>query len=176
MAEYLLTVISGIVVALLGFSFRSWWKDQKARYMLRVSFISELQANIIALSSEEGEELPLQDNLYLIQQRLLTTVFENNTDRLGLLSEQEVEELVDFYASAQMVVSLNDVSAGTAPSDTIGTLRRFGEKVQRNMEEKKETSIYYRYYLAYHPLFDGSDHSGAVMSRGEIEEFGQHKE
>ncbi len=105
---FLATIIAGVIVY--------WIQLKGRRSTIRMSFLEELESNqgldsYIAQRDENREE---GDKHYLKKVRPLgcpytTSVYENSVEEIGILTDKEIEALVDFYSLA--IITRNRLEA-----------------------------------------------------------------
>jgi len=98
------SIITTIIIGFIG-SFGLYWKQQRdQRRKLRKALRSEIESCNIkpyakAITSEDADF----DGWMIPETSPFTSdIYVSNTSKIGLLSDQEIENIVDFYSEAHM--------------------------------------------------------------------------
>lgn len=88
----LITVAGAIVISLLGYRYKQW----RRREHLRKAFKSELEhplpeKDIMWVEDLDAGGVPKKE-------LIPSTVYESNASNIGILSEEEIEKLVEYYS------------------------------------------------------------------------------
>lgn len=103
---------------------------------LRLAILQELEATP-ELDDEAWSQLFYLDNT---EEMLPTQVFDANTEKIGLLTDDEVSDIVRFYSSLKMFQRLHEEGDGTSVSDDHGVWDTMSEYSEA-LEEQRETTI-----------------------------------
>lgn len=148
MATQTTTLVTGLLVGALATFLARWaivWiKACKERTRLRKALFEEVVAmsesideiaNLLKPMRPEGDAVQIPTDV------LLTTVYESNVGQLGMLSDEEVEQVTKFYSQCEVVRRLlNDLSEkDKVRPGSVDLLRQNAIELQGKMVEVRRT-------------------------------------
>ena len=116
---FVLGALVGAVATVAGSYFVFWRRQRAATTRLRVALAEELRSldyldDLVESGAYEGVTTAVETPV----------VYEANADKLGHLSEREVEALVEFYAALSWLRDLQDPEDKKARIDAVVEKRR----------------------------------------------------
>lgn len=142
------TLVTGLLVGALATFLARWAivtiKTCKERTRLRRALLEEVVtmsesideiANLLKPMRPEGNAVQIPTDV------LLTTVYESNTGRLGILSDEEVKQVTKFYSQCEVVRRLlHDLSEkDEVRPGSVDLLRQNAIELQGKMVEVRQT-------------------------------------